>query len=231
MKIYAKQVNPEYQESPLFNDEYFHDNIAVFGNCDFQEHIPDNVQCVINALKNGELSSALENIGSEYSWYKNATEAINDFIPRENGKRYSTHAVHKLKNLIDEWDTCTSSEEPRVICCILDIVTDMEWDWCEINGSCQGDWNMVYYPANKWTIEALDAFECEYFNTGSEWIVSEEHEEPEDPDDIYGYSVYVHGYDAKSIKEEIAQYEGVKAEDVVLYEFSGYQKTPIYKVV
>ena len=31
MKIYAKQVSPEYQESPLFlGDEFFPDNIAVY---------------------------------------------------------------------------------------------------------------------------------------------------------------------------------------------------------
>lgn len=43
MKIYAKQVPPEYQESPLFlGDEFFPDDIAVCGNRDYMEHCPEN---------------------------------------------------------------------------------------------------------------------------------------------------------------------------------------------
>lgn len=41
MKIYAKQVNPEYQESPIFYDGCFPDNIAVCGNRDFNRHCPE----------------------------------------------------------------------------------------------------------------------------------------------------------------------------------------------
>lgn len=32
MKIYAKQVSPEYQESPLFLDECFPEDIILTGN-------------------------------------------------------------------------------------------------------------------------------------------------------------------------------------------------------
>lgn len=33
MKVYARQISPEYQESPLFmGEEFFPDNIAVCGN-------------------------------------------------------------------------------------------------------------------------------------------------------------------------------------------------------
>lgn len=32
MKIYAKQVPPEYQESPLFLEEYDLENLYIFGN-------------------------------------------------------------------------------------------------------------------------------------------------------------------------------------------------------
>lgn len=39
--IYARQVPPEEQESPLWYDLYFPDDIAVFGNRDFNEHIPE----------------------------------------------------------------------------------------------------------------------------------------------------------------------------------------------
>jgi len=35
MKIYAKQVNPAYQESPIFFDECFPDNIILTGKTAF----------------------------------------------------------------------------------------------------------------------------------------------------------------------------------------------------
>lgn len=46
MKIYAKQVAPEYQESPLFLDDFFPDDIAVCGNRDFKERCPEVFQRV-----------------------------------------------------------------------------------------------------------------------------------------------------------------------------------------
>ena len=78
--------------------------------------------------------------------------------------------------------------------------------------------------------EALAAFEVEYFNTGSEWIVNEGEFNPEQdgPEDIEGYSIYCTSY---KVQEEIAAYEGVKPEEVKLYEFSGFSKIPVYKAV
>ena len=37
MKIYAKQINPEFQESLLFEDGLFPENMVVCGNRDFKE--------------------------------------------------------------------------------------------------------------------------------------------------------------------------------------------------
>ena len=55
MKIYAKQVPPEYQESPLFlGDEFFPDDIAVCGNRDYMEHCPEVFERVYTVLSAGE---------------------------------------------------------------------------------------------------------------------------------------------------------------------------------
>ena len=85
-------------------------------------------------------------------------------------------------------------------------------------------------PVNEWSREALAAFEVEYFNTGSEWIVHEGEFDPEQngPEDIEGYSIYCTSY---KVQEEIAAYEGVKPEEVKLFEFSGFSRVPVYKAV
>ena len=91
-------------------------------------------------------------------------------------------------------------------------------------------------PVNMWGCfadccrEALAAFEVEYFNTGSEWIVHEGEFDPEQhgPEDIEGYSIYCTSY---KVQEEIAAYEGVKPEEVKLFEFSEFSRVPVYKAV
>lgn len=48
------------------------------------------------------------------------------------------------------------------------------------------------------------------------------------PEDIDGYSIYCTSY---KVQEEIAAYEGVKPEEVKLFEFSGFSRVPVYKAV
>lgn len=110
------------------------------------------------------------------------------------------------------------------------VVTGQPWKWSIIRGCCQSDWQEVFYPVNEWGREALTAFEVEYFNTGSEWIVHEGEFNPEQngPEDIEGHSIYCTSY---KVQEEIAAYEGVKPEEVKLFEFSGFSRVPVYKAV
>ena len=57
MKVYARQIAPEYQESPLFmGDEFFPDNIAVCGNRDYHSQKPELFENVQNVLEQGELA-------------------------------------------------------------------------------------------------------------------------------------------------------------------------------
>ena len=59
MKVYAKQIAPEYQESPLFIDGCFPNNIAVCGNRDFNTHKPEIFEKVQTVLEQGELAEVL----------------------------------------------------------------------------------------------------------------------------------------------------------------------------
>lgn len=229
MKIYARQISPEYQESPLFIDECFPDNIAVCGNRDFNEHIPDIFKTVSEVLENGELAEMLEDIKA-CEWYKNATEAITDYLPPVKG-RYSTNAVHALKNYVCEYATCPRCEEERILLCVLAIVTGKKWDSKIIRGCCQSDWNYIYYPVDEWSKEALEAFETEYFNTGTEWIVHDEEGTPEAPEEINGFSMYCISWNDEGIRKEIADVTGGNPQDVVLYAFDGYIQTAKYREV
>lgn len=230
MKIYAKQVPPDYQESPIFLDECFPDNIAVCGNRDFNSHTPEVFDMVKTVLEVGELADTLENVNEWRQWYKNVTEVITEYLPSLKGK-YSTNAIHALKNLIIEYSTCSSSAEDEILCKVLSIVTGKKWAYGTIRGCCQSDWQDIYYPVDEWNKEALTMFEIEYFNTGTEWIVHDEEIEPESPEDISGFSMYCTSWNDEGIKQEIAEASGGKIEDIILYAFDGYTQTAKYKEV
>lgn len=227
--IYVKQIAPEYQESPLFlYPECFPENIAVCGNRNYNKHLPQVFERVQGALEDGEIAEALNDLKSSY--YKNATQALNDLLPPEKA-RYSSRDINRLKTLVKAFAECRANEEATIICSVLSIVTGQAWEYRSITGSCQGEWQMVFYPVAAWSVDALNSFEIEYFNTGSEWIIHDEDGIPESPEDISGYSVYCTAWNEDGIKKELANAAGVDVSEIVMYSFERFKQVPVYKAV
>lgn len=234
--VYAKQIAPEYQESPLFlGKEFWPDGIAVCGNRHFKEHKPEVFERVESALDNGELAEAVDGfsgaVDSSYfaSFYKNVTEAILDYIPPEGRSRYNTREIHALKELFHRYGRGRSSEDQQIFLDVLSIVTGKKWEYRDIRGYTQGDWNGLYYPVEEWSRERIAYFESEYFKMGSEWIVHNEENIPDGPEDINGYSMYCYGDTMEEIREEIARAEGVAPSEVILYRFTGWRRSEEYE--
>lgn len=234
--IYCKQIPPEYQESRLFDDEGMGpDYINVTGNRDYISRTSSLFDRVYSALENGELAEALDDIknGGYYSsFYKNATDAINDLLEPEKA-RYNTRDIHALKGLVEAYTEAGSLEKNNILCKVLSVVTGRKWDWRIIRGYCQGDWNEIFYSVDDWSREALAAFEIEYFNMGSEWIIDDGEFNPDTDSslNINGYSVYITAQDEEGIRKELAAVEGCSPSDLVLYVFEGYTRIPQYKAV
>ena len=233
MKIYARQIMPEFQDSRIFDDdgngvEY----INVWGNKDYQSRTSSVFDRVKECLDAGELAEDIEAVMEKNpsAIYGNITEAINNQLWRDDGKPYSTRQIGKLKQLVLRYSECRSSEEDQILVDVLSIVTGEEWDYRNIHGCWQSEWNTVYYPVKYWTKESLDAFETMYFNTGSEWIVHEGDTEPTSPEEIDGCAYYCVSWNDEGIKKELAEAAGGNVEDVVLYKYSGSVSIPTYKV-
>ena len=218
-KVYARQVNPMYSGefiSDIFEYDEYYNNITVCGNDSLYCRQTEVFTRVYDALNSGNLAYYLDNIDNYYTPYTTVTEAINDYLYREDGKKYSCKDIHDLRKLVDEYSTCHSSKENDIICKVLSIVTRQDYDYTSIRGYCQGDWNEVFYPVDEYSNDDIRTFEAYYFNTGSEWIIHDGNDIPESAEDIDGYSMYCVTYDAQ---KEIAESEGVNPEDVVLYEY------------
>lgn len=234
-KIYARQIPPEYQESPLFLDDASFHNINVRGNRNYTAHTSELFDRVHNALAyySGGLLEAWDDLTGGNSPYYTWADALADIVPEEGRDPYTREErKHTWPNLAHAYNFAKNGrEENDLLCQALALVTGKPWEWRTLRGCCQGDWNEAFYCVEDWDRETLCAFEIEYFNTGTEWIIHDEENEPEDPDDISGFSVYCLGWNEDQIKREIAEYAGGSPENVTLYKFNGWTRTAIYEEV
>jgi hypothetical protein len=161
MKIYAKQVPPEFQDSHFEPENW--PGIIFHGNRWYNSHTTPEFDAIYN---------------------------------RFDGEKRILRALH--------------------------LLTGKRYEKRTIRGSCQGDWQEIYYPVAEYTRESLNVLEIEYFDTGSEWAVNV------DGCDVY---IYTYEWNSEKIKEELAAAVGVKPENMILYSFSGWKRTPEYTEV
>jgi hypothetical protein len=207
MKIYAKQVPPEYQESPLFMDECWPENVFVFGNKWLTDH----------AGRLEDIKRALEDISDVCNGY-GYTNNLLDVIPeRDDGRKYTRAERLQLVRLAKNYTEYSnnSDDENEILCDVLELITGKKYEYATIRGCCQGDWQEIIYPA-EYGDDFLRDFETEYFDTGAEWIIDDD------------YSVYTHAWRDDDIRAEIAAAACVDPGDVVLYTFTGWSKIPNY---
>lgn len=225
-KIYACQIAPEYQESPLnFGDGFWPDDIILTGNRHYTERTTGAYDTIIDNIDSA--AGDLADIGYRANWYKNVTEYFNDVFPPYHKAEYNTKDIAHWKRIAAEYQTCRREDESTLICQALCLMTGRAYEFNTIRGCCQGDWQEMYSPV-QFGPDFVRNFEIEYFNTGTEWIVHDEENAPENPEDISGYNMYCCTYNPA---EEIAREGGVDVADVVLYEFDGYTRAAKYKEV
>lgn len=216
MKMYAKQVPPECQESPLFLEpEFWPENVFVFGNRDFNQHA-DTLNALKTALEN--IVGVFDDMQTGHGWTINLAHAIHCELPPQYRREYSRPERLKLVELAQEYGFAKSWEENGILCEVLELITGISWDHGTIRGCCQGDWQEIIFPADHGR-EWLNYFETEYFNTGTEWIIDS------DGDSI---SIYAHAWGNDGIKKELADAIGTEPENIILQTFSKWERTAVY---
>lgn len=208
-KIYAQQVPPEYQESPLFMEDW-PENVYVFGNRHYNQHA-ERLEEIRRGLE--ELADAWEEMNDGgHSFYSCWREALNDLLPPDDARSEYTRAERlELAKLAAQFEWCSSSAENDILCAVLELITGRAWEYGTLRGCCQGDWQEIIYPA-EYGREWLKTFETEYFNTGTEWIVDT---------DGYAFSIYTTEWRDDDIRARIADAAGVSVDNVVLIDYDG----------
>lgn len=224
MKVYAIQVEPEYQESPyyMFNGDDCYNEIIITGNRKLMGRKTDEFKTIEKYIDDAytDICEFDKN-----SCFKNITEIIHHYFSPCHKMSYSTKEIKKWRGAIIGATEDRNFE--KYYCEMLSMLTGKEYSYADIKGCCQGDWNGLYFPTS-YGNDFVKNFETEYFNTGTEVIIHDEENEPETAEDISGYGLYCYTYD---IKKEIAEHCGVAENDVVFYAIDGYSRTARYKAV
>lgn len=222
-KVYAVQIAPEYQDSPwdLFGYEQLEiDKAAIWGNCKLKGYTFSEFIKVVEALGNMDW----DDVGK---YYDSKQEMLLDYVAPIDRDVYTDEEIAQWKKACDLYNADYGRNERQAICMGLTLMMGKEYDYRQISGCCQSDWNYFFYPTDLYDDKMVRVVETEYFNTGEEWTVHEENTEPESPNDVQGYSIYV--YD--DARKEIAESEGVEPEDVILWAFDGWRRTPKYQQI
>lgn len=239
-KVYARQMNPEYQHCDIFEEEWSgYNGICIFGNESLMEFdcsercadaLGDNrsIKALYDVIENGDIEERIMRIndGTE-SWYDNTRECIIDLLPYAS-ELLTDEEIDLICEDIISFSELRRGEKYNSICEIMLILTKNDYDWKRINGCAQGDCNYVFYPKNRFGEDDISRIECEYFNLGTAWDVDEDSENVESADDVNGCYYYAHETDDDKIKLEIAESVGCNAEDVVLFKWDGYIRIPKY---
>lgn len=237
MKIYAKQVSPEYQESPLYLDCFFPDNIILTGNRYYKSHTTQEYNHIISYFE--DMAGTWENGRFFFKW--NGTgydkimkkpeytlqELLTEYgFTRPDGKPWTTKQRHEWRLLMEREEL-----DDDGIIKGLHLLTSKAWKAFTICGCSQSEWQSGFCPVDEWSNEALEVFESKYFNTGTEWIVHDESFDPESPEEINGFSLYVTEWREEDIAARIAEAVGGSPYDVIMYFYDGKTWTPKYRNV
>lgn len=225
MKIYARQVAPELQISPLMEDGFFPDGIILNGNSDFKTHITREYKQIQECFddmaqewEDSHGSATISELLQDYGFRKPG---------RPGGKPWSSKEKHEWRLL---FESGKGAGDEEVDLTALRLLTGSEWEEMTIRGCLQREWHSGYYRMDMWSDSDLLAFESEYFNTGTEWVIHTDNEEPKTPEDIQGSHMYVPDTDIDGVRKAIADDFGVNPEDVVLYVYTGYTKVDKYEI-
>jgi len=187
MKIYAKQIAPEFQDptSIYVNFDFENLGIVVTGN-----------DCMLDINKNivERAKEAYDNIEEDSA------------IFNKKGESLSEEQISILRK---------SAQENRFEDFLVDYLSayfSEEYEQYRINGCCQREWNYAYMPKRIADAYYLRLTEAVYFNTGIELEILELEgdEEIDDPSQIEdGYRDYFVG---DNLENEIKERYGENCE-------------------
>ena len=231
MTLYARQISPSEQTSPFWDSAETWDGILLYEPVR-KYAVDPHYKSILEVLQN-YFDVSQDIADSRCSEYDSIAEYINDVSPRQDNKPYTEEQLTGWEDAAKSYNFPKADgynpysriyDEMWGICKALSLVLGEEYDWKEIHGCCQGEYNRVIYPESRFSEQDIRNFECEFFNLGTEWCVTDE--KPDSPNEICGGCIYCHNTDIDSIRREIAECFECEPGNVHLYSY--HEKTVCY---
>lgn len=214
---YAVQVPPVEQKSDF--DDIEKEAVVFYGNRDF---VP---------VGEGLLQNCLEQ-------WNDATETPGFDDPEKRDKLLADEFPKALPTDLDALVSLyykgkdSTSEFRRLI---LSAATGKDYDYLEVNGDVQREWQDVYYPTDEWSADMIRDLGVRYFNNGSAWFcVDAGDAESEDPEQLWksqdGFYHYSTEWNDEKIRQELADNVGCDPEYLKMFPFAGYITTPSWNM-
>ena len=239
MKYICRQVNPAYQESPMYRDRgiwnEIYDRLFLIPTDHCYGIRNDVSKDFFNNMEDATDAWYAVKERSPHGNYDTITEILNDLLCREDGEKWDTRQAHAWEEILDSWD----EDEESVVLKALDLYYGGDWDSKQIRGCSQGDWALVYFDSSVWSKESIEALEIEYFNLGEEWCCScdpmtdeeAEESEAEDADRSDCVYTYVYGWKEENKRKELAEVIGCDEDEVVMFKYCGVVNHSVYSRV
>ena len=235
-KVYAVQCSVEDKDSSLyFNlDDDCYEHLILTGNRNYNSHTTIEYDNFIKYVDDAGVAitdevefeakkdNGLLEEGEEFEWdtFKDVLSYI--YTNRQRFEALTDEEIEKWKLIVSSYEQASKRDKDEIICNALSLLTGHPYEYRYIRGCCQGDWQGCYYATDLYSDEAIDEIEGLYFNTGTEWQVTEPTKEyikcAEDIQNVETCGMYlVNEWKEEDIKERIAREQGVKPEDVILF--------------
>lgn len=127
----------------------FGNGIIVYGNEEFAEYVPKNLEKFWTALMSGEFCSELADTGN----WKLVVAEYFDSVSLVSFEEYRLReATYRFSN--------TGSD--IALCEVLSIVTKGRWEHVKFRGRHAFEWQDFYFDMNVWDENSIEGFELLY---------------------------------------------------------------------
>ena len=216
-KIVAKQVPPEYQESPWDYDERY-DRHVVIGPRNWQDFWTEAYGITRFCEEWFDFWAYMcdpETITIPPLPIRKFLESQE--IVKMSGEEWTKDELKRWIKLFDDHHGHSVSHDE--VCEMLSLLDGGNWQHEQICGVVQREWADCYYDADVITKEGVDIIEANYFNLGTEWIIDDD------------CSVYCYGWNDDMIRQELADAIECKPEEIEMHKFTGWTSVAGYEVV
>ena len=215
-KIVAKQVPPDYQESPWDYDERY-DRYVVIGPRNWQDFWTEAYGVTRYCEEWFDDWGDMKN--PEAEWIK--PMSVREFLDFEEIKKTSGELW--TRDELSRWIKLLNGHywrhEEDEVCEMLNLLDGGNWQHKQICGAVQSEWADCYYDADVITDEGVQRIEANYFNLGTEWIIND------------NCGVYCYGWNDDMIRQELADAIGCEPEEIEMHKFAGWTSVADYEVV